>query len=252
MMDKKYIENELSDSPYKIEVQESVTSTNLLLKEKARDGENEFSVLIASRQTAGRGRRGRTFFSPGNTGLYMSILLRPEDDATSLNVTTDAAVVYARALEKVSGKKTQIKWVNDIYIDGKKVCGILAESNLDENRYIVLGIGVNVIYPEQGFPEDIDKTACALFEQKTAYAREKTAVCILREFMNIYQNRDEEKILEEYRIRNIVPGKDIDILKNGECEKGHAIGIDDDYSLIVKKVTGEIIKISFGDVSVRI
>ena len=251
-MDKDYIEKELFDTGYKIEVRDCVTSTNLLLKEKAKNGEEEFSVLIASKQTAGRGRKGRSFFSPDNTGLYMSIILRPQENVNFITITTDAAVACARAIEKISGERTQIKWVNDIYIKGKKVCGILAESSLDENKYIIVGIGVNVLEPKEGFPDTIKDTAASMFKESMPYIREETAVCILKEFMNVYIKGEKENILKEYRSRSIITGKDIYILKNGECEKGYAISIEDDYSLLVRKENGEIQKISSGDVSVRI
>ena len=129
MIDKQYITEKLNNYPYSIEVRDVVSSTNAIMKESAKQGEEEFKVLIASSQTDGRGRMGRSFYSPDGTGIYMSVLLRPKKEINSIRTTTNAAVAVAKALENVSGKNTGIKWVNDIYLDGRKVCGILTESS---------------------------------------------------------------------------------------------------------------------------
>ena len=152
---KKYLKSDLD-----IEVYKEVTSTNTMLKERGSQGAKEGQVIIANMQTAGRGRIGRTFHSPSDTGIYMSILLRPTDliPQDAVKITTLAAVCACEAIENVSGKSAAIKWVNDIFMDGLKVCGILTEAamslesgNLD---YVVLGIGLNAYEPEGGFPEE--------------------------------------------------------------------------------------------------
>ncbi len=114
---------------------------------------------------------GKKFYSPSNTGLYISILVRPDIPADqALFLTTSAAVATAKAIEDVSNKKADIKWVNDIYIEGKKVCGILTEAafNIETSKldYAIVGIGINVCPPEGGFPEDISEIATAIFEKK--------------------------------------------------------------------------------------
>ena len=121
----------LSNALY-INVERTVTSTNILRKEKAALGAPEGTVLIASSQTSGRGRFARKFYSPENSGIYMSILLRPRMPAeNAVLITTAAAAAVAVAAENLSGKKTEIKWVNDVLINGKKICGILTEAALD-------------------------------------------------------------------------------------------------------------------------
>ena len=112
-----------------IDVQDSVTSTNTLLKQIAEHGGAEGMVLIAHQQTQGKGRLGRAFFSPKGTGLYLSVLLRPRFSAEeALSITTAAAVAAAQAIDAVTGEHAQIKWVNDVYLRGRKVCGILTEA----------------------------------------------------------------------------------------------------------------------------
>ena len=113
-----------------------VDSTNTKCLEKANAGESEGYVAVAGTQSAGRGRRGKAFFSPAESGIYMSILLRPVGltENQVLHFTTMAAAAVSEAIEAVSDKKTEIKWVNDVYIDGKKVCGILSEASYASRR----------------------------------------------------------------------------------------------------------------------
>lgn len=247
-LSKKLIKDRIPEN-YIIELKRKVSSTNLIMKEKAQTGAEEFSVLIASEQTAGRGRLGRTFHSPKGTGIYMSILLAPEKDRNSLLITVDTAVCVARVLEKLTGDKALIKWVNDIYIKGRKVCGILAERVGDK---IVLGIGINVFSPKRGFPDDIKDRAGALFEVKERYIKEKVITELLNEFYNIYMNPVREELLAEYKSRSMVTGKNILILRNDGKEEAVAIDINDDYSLMVKKENGETENLNTGDVSIKI
>ncbi len=247
-LNKLYIEKALLDYPYTIDVRESLTSTNLILKEEAKNGKEGYSVLIASQQTNGRGRMGRSFFSPYGSGLYMSVLLRPKNSQSALNITTDAAVAVAIALERITGEKTQIKWVNDIYLRGCKVCGILAEAAVADG-YVVLGIGVNVTNPDGGFPKEIQMRAGSLFENNKENLREKIAVEILKE---LYRKRTYDEAFSEYEKRSMITGKEIDIIKNGTLERAVAVKINKDYSLSVKKEDGTEENIFSGDVSIRI
>jgi len=143
-----------------VEVFDTVTSTNTLVRQRAAEGEREGLAVIASAQTEGRGRKGRSFFSPDGTGIYMSLLLRPQvAPDMALRVTTIAAVSVCQAIERLTDRKSGIKWVNDVYMDNRKVCGILTETALSAAGgrldYVVLGIGVNALEPPGGFPEDI-------------------------------------------------------------------------------------------------
>ena len=170
-----------------IEVKKTVTSTNALLKEKAALGAPEGTVLIALSQTAGRGRFTRSFFSPEDSGIYMSILIRPRISAENAAlITTAAAVAVAEAAENLSGRKAGIKWVNDVLIDGKKICGILTEASLNIESgaldYAVLGIGLNAYEPKCGFPQEIKNIAGAIFRKKKDGLRSKLAAAVLENF----------------------------------------------------------------------
>jgi len=187
---------------YSVSVVDSIGSTNDEMKIKAQKGEKEGSVLVALSQSGGKGRLGRRFFSPQNTGLYMSVILRPDlkpEDA--ILITTAAAVAISKAIDEVSGKFSGIKWVNDIYINGKKVCGILAEAGFNQTEpkldYVVLGIGVNVYAPEGGFPEDIKDIADAVFSENQENMRALLCAKILDNFYDIYNNLCQKEHVEE-------------------------------------------------------
>ena len=245
----KYIKEKLKQTPYNIKVKNTVTSTNSIMKERISKKDSRFSVLIASRQTAGRGRMGRTFYSPSQSGVYMSIALKIKEDENPLLITTTAAVCVARVLERLSGKKAYIKWVNDIYIEEKKVCGILTEGVGD---HAVLGVGINIFPPKKGFPDDIKDRAGAVFEKKMPHIRENVIADFLIEFMKVYKNEEGSSLLEEYRTRSMILGKEIVILANDKKEKATALAIADDYSLVVRRENGEIVNISSGDVSIKV
>lgn len=244
----RYIKNALKGTPYSIQVKKKVTSTNTLMKEAAQNGEEEFSVIIAEEQTGGRGRLGRSFYSPRNSGIYMSILFRHAINKNALLITTDAAVCCSRVFEKMTGKDAKIKWVNDIYMNDRKVCGILTESGCGETPYAVLGIGINVVPPKEGFPQDIKDRAGAVFEKRSYRLREKVIIALLKEFIN---NGDRENFFDEYKKRQLVLGKEIEVIKNHTVEKAVVLDLNTDYSLLVQKENGEREDLFTGDVSIK-
>lgn len=214
-------------------------STNDDVKELAAAGASEFSVVVARRQSGGKGRLGRNFFSPEG-GLYFSVLLRPETSVeASLKITTAAAVAMARAIEKVANKTAQIKWVNDIYIGSKKVCGILTEGAFDaENgklKYAALGIGVNVATPKGGFTGDIADTAGALFETSACPSLIYCALLneFLKNFKEYYENIAQMPHIDEYRRRSFLTGKTVVYEKDGKEYTATVSGITDLAELIV-------------------
>ncbi len=147
---------------------DTVTSTNLVLRDLASQGAPEGTVVIAARQTGGRGRKGRAFFSPEYTGVYVSLLLKPKiapDDATL--ITTTAAVAVCEAVESLSDRKAEIKWVNDVFVDGKKICGILTEGSFDmesgQFEYAILGTGITFTRPAAAFRRSLSKSRAACF-----------------------------------------------------------------------------------------
>ncbi len=239
-----------------IEVQRTVTSTNAVLKERAASGETEGTVLIAAEQTAGRGRFTRRFHSPAGTGIYMSLLLRPRLCANDASlITTAAAVAAAEAAEAVSGRKAGIKWVNDVFMDGKKVCGILTEAALDIEsgtlEYAVLGIGINVYPPENGFPDDIKDTAGSVLKKRTAGAKNLLAAEFIKRFYGCYENITERNYINSYRERCIVIDRDITVISGGKEMPAHCLDVDSDCRLTVRFADGEIKKLSSGEISIK-
>ena len=240
-----------------IEVKETVTSTNALLKEKAALGAPEGTVLIALSQTAGRGRFARKFFSPADSGIYMSILLRPRIPAESATlITTAAAVAVAEAAEKISGRKTGIKWVNDVLIDGKKICGILTEASLNiesgELDYAIPGIGLNIYEPENGFPDEIKNIAGAILEERGSGNKSRLAAAVLESFFKYYKDISERTYLNSYRERCIVLGKQINVLSSDGTRPATALDIDENCRLRVKYSDGKEEILSSGEVSIKI
>jgi len=242
---------------YSVSVVDSIGSTNDEMKIKAQKGEKEGSVLVALSQSGGKGRLGRRFFSPQNTGLYMSVILRPDlkpEDA--ILITTAAAVAISKAIDEVSGKFSGIKWVNDIYINGKKVCGILAEAGFNQTEpkldYVVLGIGVNVYAPEGGFPEDIKDIADAVFSENQENMRALLCAKILDNFYDIYNNLCQKEHVEEYINRSVVVGKEIKVISNGTETDAVCTGIDKECHLLVEYEDGTKDCLSTGEISIKI
>ncbi|MGB8454340.1 MAG: biotin--[acetyl-CoA-carboxylase] ligase [Anaerocolumna sp.] len=242
-----------------LEVHKSVTSTNTLLKEMASEGAPEGTILIAEEQTGGRGRLGRNFYSPAQTGIYMSILLRPKltvEDA--LYITTSAATAVAKAIEEVTGCDAKIKWVNDIYCYGKKVCGILTEAGVDFEggglEYCIVGIGINVTRPREDFPAELKDIAAGIFDTRmySSDLRSKLVGVILNIFWNYYNEFSNKIFIEEYRMRSLIIGKEINVLTGDKMQKAFALDIDENARLIVKLPDGEIKALSSGEVSVRL
>jgi len=244
------------DGWFSVEAVETVTSTNTVLKERAAAGAPEGTVLIAQQQTGGRGRLGRSFSSPKGTGLYTSILLRPKMRAEqALFLTTAVAVAVAEAIEEQSGKPAGIKWVNDIWIDGLKVCGILTEASLDLEggglEYAVVGWGINLVEPQGGFPEELRGIAGAVFDAPpSAEVQSRLIASVLRRFKHYYETFSDRTFWQDYCDRSILIGKEITIL-GADPQPAFVLGIDADCRLRVRLENGEERLLSSGEVSVR-
>lgn len=243
----------------RLEVFKTVASTNELVKARASGGEAEGTVILAEEQTAGRGRKGRPFFSPAGTGIYLSILLRPKlsaADATLL--TTSAAVAVALAIESVSGLSTQIKWVNDVFMNGKKVCGILTEASLSlENEwldYAVLGIGINVALPSGGFPGGLSEIATSVYEEgkPPADLRNQLAAEVLNRFMGYYEQLKGRLFLPDYRQRMMSMGQTVMVIKEHQQQEATAVDIDSDCRLKVRYANGGEEYLSSGEVHILV
>ncbi|MBQ7089820.1 MAG: biotin--[Clostridia bacterium] len=222
---------------YHILLEEQVDSTNRVVKELAQQGAAEGTVLFAEYQTAGRGRLGRSFFSPAGSGLYFTVLLRPAGAAVdALKLTVAAGLAVAEAVEQVMGLALKIKWVNDLYLGDKKVCGILAEGALRPEgglAYCALGIGLNVFAPEDGFGE-LSSIAGALSEQPQDGLRERLARAILDRFFVSYRNLEDPALLAGYRKRSYLQGKTVTAVRGAERIRGQVVGIGEGAELLLR------------------
>jgi BirA family biotin operon repressor/biotin-[acetyl-CoA-carboxylase] ligase len=242
-----------------LRVYKTISSTNTVLKGLAAEGAPEGLVLLSEEQTAGRGRMGRSFYSPPASGLYLSILLRPNmPAAAATRLTACAAVAVAETIEELSNRGTQIKWVNDIFMDGRKVCGILTEASLDCEsgmmHYVIIGIGVNTHVPAGDFPEALGDIAGAAFGAgPVPELRCRLAAGILERIMDYSPGPAAPAVYEGYKSRSLVLGKHIDILSPGrEPESAVALDLAEDYALIARMPDGSLRRLSSGEVSVKV
>lgn len=236
-----------------IEIKPITGSTNTDLKKSAENGAPEGTVLIALEQTGGKGRLGRSFYSPKKTGLYMSILLRPVFPAEkSLYITTCAATAVSEAVDCTADVNSSIKWVNDVYLDGKKVSGILTEASLDFEsgglHYAVCGIGVNI--STEIFPDKLGNIAGSISDGKKDL-RAKLAAEIITRFFGYYSTLEQLEFLPEYRRRSFLIGKRIDFIMNNKDLSGIAEDIDEKARLVVRLDDGECIALSSGEVQLK-
>ncbi len=236
-----------------------VTSTNDPLRQAAEEGAPEGKVMAAAEQTAGRGRRGHSFYSPPDAGLYLSLLLRPRLSAPeALSLTTCAAAAVALAVEECAGIPARIKWVNDVFCRGKKVCGILTEASLDLEsgglQYAIVGIGVNLYPPAGGFPEELADIMGSVYTEKPRgyECRSRLAGSILNHFFRFYQNIADKPFFEDYRKRSFLLGQEIEILERGQVRRALALDLEPDFSLRVREADGTERVLSSGEVRARV
>ena len=239
-----------------IKIYKTLESTNKTAKEMAVAGAEHGTVIIADSQTKGRGRYSRSYFSPSG-GLYMSIILRPEvlnfENPTS--VTAFAAVAVCEAIESISEKTPKIKWVNDILIDGKKVCGILTEAVTDFESgsldWIVLGIGINVYIKTEDFPDDLQTSATSIFPNEKMFGvRNKLSAEIINRILGYDITPMESEIFRKYKKRLAILGDQVTVIQNKNEYKATVIDIDAAGHLVVKNENGEIITVSSGEIRV--
>lgn len=239
------------------EVVPCTASTNALLRDRANIGAEEGLVILANEQTKGRGRLGRDFYSPPDTGIYMSLLLRPKGllPSQAVQITTMAAVAACQAIAEVSGKEAEIKWVNDIFLKGKKVCGILTEASFHLEsgslEYIILGIGFNVYPPAGGFPENICEIADAILRNQTDGGKNLLAASFLNHFLDIYRTDKNREYAAEYRRRSFVIGHAIRIITPDGERDAYALDVDKDCRLIVRYMDGTVDRLSSAEISVH-
>ncbi|MEF9875355.1 MAG: biotin--[acetyl-CoA-carboxylase] ligase [Gordonibacter sp.] len=240
--------------PFDIVLRKRVTSTNTEAQQLALLGAPEGTVVVAEEQTAGKGRRGKSFFSPASTGIYLSIVLRPLLQANaSACLTAAAAVACAQAIEAVTGRKTAIKWINDIFCDGRKVVGILTEGALSVEsgrfEYAVLGIGINVKPPSAGFPSEMADVAGALCPVNADPLRSKLAAEVLARFWGLYENLDSRSFYSDYRDRCFLLDQPIVITRRGQRIRARAVDLTEDFQLVIELPDKTRENLQYGEVS---
>lgn len=257
-MHKKYTEKSirkyLKTSGLTFRIFDELPSTNTYVRTLNEDGAPEGTVVLARMQTAGRGRKGHEFYSPKDTGIYMSVLLRPSlPISDALRITTAAAVAVAETVRSVTGRNAEIKWVNDIYLDGKKVCGILTESAVNPDgrtlSYAILGIGINVLSPESDFPAEIQSIAAPISEKDEKDLHARIISGVLDRFFTLYENLQSPALLQKYKSLSCLLGQECYIVGKEDLH-GTAVDIDEDFRLILEQ-NGKRIALDSGEVSVR-
>ena len=218
-------------------------------------GDANTHVFIADEQTAGRGRRGRSFVSNAGSGIYVSILTHPRStgfDAT--RITAKAAVALSRATESLIGVKADIKWVNDIYLGGKKLAGILVEGAMQNDGnlpYIIVGMGINVY--KSAISNKISDIATSIeSETEILVDRDELAANIITEFLRVTENMSEEDIFREYKSRSFLLGREVTVMKLTESYSARVLDLNPDYSLLLKRENGETESLFTGEVSLRL
>lgn len=238
---------------------DSIDSTNSEAKRLARTGAPHGSVLIAGYQTAGRGRMGRSFSSPDGLGVYLSVILRPNcSPAQLMHLTCASGVAMSDAVFAASGIRPQLKWINDLVYDRRKLGGILAEMALDSKTglvdYAVVGIGINCSQSPEDFPPEIQNIATSLristgkevSPARLAAAMVEQLVCMDRILLP-----EKTALMDRYRALCITLGQDITVHRYSTVRPGKAIGMDDDGGLLVAYPDGSTETVSSGEVSVR-
>ncbi|MBR2945035.1 MAG: biotin--[Clostridia bacterium] len=241
---------------HKLYFYDVASSSNDIAKAMAQNGEAEGSVVVVKSQTSGKGRMGRRFISSSENGLYFTMILRPRLPAgESLNLTVLGAVALSEAIEKTSGVQTQIKWVNDIYINGKKCAGILSEAQLNFESgmldYLVIGMGINITPPQGGFDDEISNIATSIYENNAPCGYKSQLLAeIINTFFDYYQRIDDKSFIDAYRNKSNLIGKAVDVYQGDKVISGVAVDIDNDARLIVK-VGDKIIPFNSGEARVR-
>ena len=230
----------------------SLPSTQDKAKEFSRKGFSNI-VVIADTQTKGRGRFNRKWHSQKG-GLWMSILLKPNNTKNLQYLTFAAAVSAVKSIKKTAKLNAKIKWPNDVHYNGKKLCGILTEGIFGKENYVVVGIGLNI--NQSKFPDDIKDIATSLkIIKKQKFNIKKLSKSIIDEFFSIYnsqyENGNMKNILKRWKKYCDTIGKNVIVLSRKGKTQGKAIGVDKDCNLLLKLTNSKIIKITEGDVRVR-
>ncbi len=243
----------------KVTVLDTADSTNSTLRQLSFSGAPEGSVVIANEQTMGRGRRGRNFVSMKDKGIYLSYLLRPAADAGNVvNITAWTAAAVFKAVEETCGVSPGIKWVNDLVLNGRKICGILTEMVVEGESgsidSLIVGIGINVNNTGEDFPEELSSIATSILrETGRKCSRAKLASSIIGHMDRMYASwpSNKEEYLKIYREADITCSRDILVCGRDGDIPARSLYIDEDFRLVVRYGDGRIESLSSGEVSIR-
>ena len=241
---------ELSGVPSaKVRVYDTIDSTSTEARRRAESGGDTPALILAEHQSAGRGRMGRGFYSPAHTGLYMTALFEATESLVdTVFLTTAASVSVAKAIDKLTGTRTEIKWVNDIYLGGKKICGILCESYAAfSKRYVAVGVGVNL--STEDFPEELVGIADSLRPDRDI--KYELAAEIFGGLYRAYLYGDKREMIEYYKERSFVLGKRVVFCENGVSACGVACDVDELGRLSIRLDDGNMKLLSSGEISLR-
>lgn len=255
------IQGVLGNHPWanRIQIFDEVGSTNTLAKELASQGAPSGTLLIADRQSAGRGRLGRTFLSPGDVGIYFSLILRPECRPQELmHLTCAVAVAMCDAVEAAFGFRPGIKWTNDLVVGTKKLGGILTELSLNPKTglvdYAILGVGINCRQTHSDFDPAIRDMACsAAMVTGSDVDRNRLIAEMIRacESMNRTLLSGRSAMMDRYRADCITLGQQVSVVRGDEVYHALALDLDEEGGLVIRRENGAVETVTSGEVSVR-
>ena len=243
-----------------IVIKKEMTSTNIEAKQAAALKPIHGMLFVAEQQTAGRGRRGRSFVTLKGKGIYMSLVLCPDVQSSDvIYLTTAASVAVVRAIQKLTGIETGIKWVNDIYKNGKKLCGILSEAVTDcesgQIDSIVVGIGINFSIDTQTIPEELKHIETALYEEDKedikGITRNQLIAEVVNQMLSLCKELSSHSFITEYKEHSILLGKEIDVIDGENQKRAKAVDIDEQGGLVVEYPDGKRQILHTGEVSIR-
>ena len=254
VLDEEYIKSHLTNQR-NVQVLDSVDSTNNYLKKMKKNEKMEEMVVIANAQTAGRGRLGRSFTSNNASGIYMSILLEPTFSLEQAKkLTCLAAVATSSAIDQLANVETKIKWVNDIYLNSKKISGILTEAatSIEQGslEYAIIGIGINMYHQE--FNEDIRKIATSIEDETNQIiSRNDLIIAIINQIDKYIQHMDDQIYMDEYIKKSFIIGKYVELYKNNQLFKAKVLSITKNGELQVI-INNEVQIVSSGEITTMV
>lgn len=238
----------------------AVESTNQVARELAEKGAEEGTLVVAEAQTKGQGRLNRNWVSPSGKGIWTSLVLRPPSlPAEATYITLLAAIAVAKAIRQVAALPAGIKWPNDVLVNEKKVCGILAETEaeLDQVHYVVLGIGINVNLDQEDFPPELMQTATSLkIEKGETVSRLQLLQALLKELEGLYltflfERGGVEEIRKQWKKLNVTLGREVKVSFLNQSYQGKAVDLDPEGALLVREPDGKLHRFHAGDVTLK-